>query len=193
MAQFLRRNGLSVAILCAALLAFSAASASAQSINRSFAELQKQVNVGQSVTVTDAGGNKVAGRIVDLSPGSLTLLVDRQPRTFAETQVQRVQQRRFDSLANGTLIGAGVGAGVGLAFVIYWLVVDPNECTGSPCWSDMLAPTILGTLTGLGIDAAIKANVTLYQSSTSPPSARFASPVLLVTRAGRGAGLTIRF
>ena len=38
----------------------------------------------------------------------------------------RPHSRQPDSLLNGILIGAGVGAIPG----IYWLIADPNQCTG---------------------------------------------------------------
>ena len=193
MAQSLWRDGLSVLILCCAMLIFDAGGASAQSISHSFTELEKQVAVGESITVTDETGHELAGKISELSPISLTLLVDRKPWTLSENQVRRVQQRRFDSLANGVLIGGGVGAAVGLASVIYWWIADPNECGGGPCMQDMLGPTIIGGLVGLGVDAAIKTNRTVYQSPSSRRSMQSLSTVLLVAPGRKGAGLMIRF
>jgi hypothetical protein len=193
MAQPLWRDGLSVLILCAATLVFDAAGASAQSVSRSFTDLERQLAVGESITVTDETGHELAGKISELSPTSLTLLVDRQPRTFSENQVRRVQQRRFDSLWNGVLIGGGVGAAVGLASVIYWLIADPNECRGGPCMQDMLGPTIIGSLVGVGVDVAIKTNLTVYQSPSSRRSMQSRTAVLLVAQGRKGAGLTIRF
>jgi hypothetical protein len=125
------------------------------------------------------------------------LLVAGQPRTFAEDQVGRVQQRRFDSLWNGLLIGAGVAAAAGLAYVTYWWIADPNECDG-PCMEDMLFPTVMGTLVGLGIDAAIKTNVTLYDVSASThDNSRLTSSLSSGLRLARARGVvtnvTLRF
>jgi len=44
----------------------------------------------------------------------------------AAAQPPAATSRQPDSLLNGILIGAGVGAIPG----IYWLIADPNECTG---------------------------------------------------------------
>ena len=50
----------------------------------------------------------------------------RPRRAQAAAQPPPATSRQADSPLNGILIGAGVGAIPG----IYWLVVDPNECTG---------------------------------------------------------------
>jgi hypothetical protein len=48
------------------------------------AELAQILPVGQTVTVTDAAGSDITGRVTGLSPTSLTLAVESAARTFAE-------------------------------------------------------------------------------------------------------------
>jgi hypothetical protein len=63
---------------------------------------------------------------------------------------------------------------------------------------DMLFPTVMGTLVGLGIDAAIKTNVTLYDVSASThDNSRLTSSLSSGLRLARARGVvtnvTLRF
>ena len=61
----------------------------------------------------------------------------------AAAQPPTATSREADSPLNGILIGAGFGAIPG----IYWLVVDPNECTGL-CPEDYAAIAVGAVLGG---------------------------------------------
>lgn len=134
----------------------------------SFVELQNRLKVGETIIVTDNGGHDTAGRLSDISPTSLGVRVGRTTRSFSTSEVQRVQRRHADSLVNGLLIGAAVGAGYGL----YWYLKDPNECANKVCGSDLMGGMVVGAVVGLSIDAAIKKNVVLYLAPASRTSAR---------------------
>ena len=47
-------------------------------------------------------------------------------QTTEPPSARRAQPQKRDSIWNGVLIGAAVGAAPG----VYWLMADPNECTG---------------------------------------------------------------
>jgi hypothetical protein len=89
------------------------------------------------------------------------LLVDGAGRRFAISDVARIQKR--DSLKNGTLIGAAVGAIMGL------IAAGISDCPGDPggtCGGLRVATfaTSMGVYTalGAGIDALIRGRTTIY-------------------------------
>ena len=92
-----------------------------------------------------------------------------------------------DSPLNGILIGAGIGAIPG----IYWLVVDPNECTGL-CPEDYAAIAVGAVLGGL-IDRAVTRKVTMYEAGASSSSSRRLLIGPLVGRKRSGVQLALRF
>jgi len=122
----------------------------------------------QTVYVRDSAGVETTGKLLTLSPDSLTLLVDGVERQFDLGQIARIQKR--DSLKNGTIAGAIVGVALGL---ISGGLADcsyqrrNNDCVGFRV--AMLALST-GVYTGLGagIDAMIPGRTTLYSASPKP-------------------------
>jgi hypothetical protein len=93
--------------------------------------------------------------------------------------VRLIHERRPDSLANGALIGLGVGASVGWALA----------CIGDPADAECVALGSLffggiGAGIGVGIDALIPAKKrTVYQVATSSSAARLTiAPVITPRR-----------
>jgi hypothetical protein len=76
----------------------------ASSAVESFETLTERVQPGATVYVTDAASGEVEGRLVRLSPASVTLLVQGTEREFLKNDLREVA-RRGDSLKNGALIG----------------------------------------------------------------------------------------
>ena len=64
--------------------------APAQTIANSFEELQTVLKKGQTVIVTDASGQRVKGKMADVSPSSLVVLIP-EARTFAEGTVTEIR------------------------------------------------------------------------------------------------------
>ena len=105
---------------------------------------------------------------------------DGRTREVRAADVQRVQRRRVGVLV-GTIIGAGVGIGLGLAAASY----AENEAGNAS--SAFLAVFAISTGTGLGIDAAINRNRTVYERNPRITVA----PV--VTPRAAGARVTVTF
>ena len=137
----------------------------------------------QTVFVRDSAGVETTGKLLALSPDSLTLLVDGVDQQFDLGQITRIQKR--DSLKNGTIAGAIVGVAMGLlagglADCSYQR--PGNDCVGFR--AGMLALST-GVYTGLGagIDAMIPGRTTLYAAPShlaSSTSARSSSPLALL-------------
>jgi hypothetical protein len=119
-------------IVAVSLLLLLPCRAGAQQPAHAFSTLSQWIKPGDAVTLTDAKGRLVKGKVTDLSPSSITLTTSNSANgagnagetqldnrlTFPEQTVRRIVRRH--SLWSGALAGAGVayvGAGPGLFFV----------------------------------------------------------------------------
>jgi len=152
-------------ILLGTALAASVSTAQAQGVASNLRELQLLVRPGETVTVTDAQGREVQGRIQTLSP-SLLVLSDRSgPHEWTETDIASIRQRKSDSLGNGALWGLAVGAGV-------TLVVGLSTVEGSDqdwVWLGAAVYGGVGAGIGVGIDAMIRDEYVIFQPPSAPP------------------------
>ena len=153
--------------------------ASAQSPGRPFDELSQILKPGDRLVVvnsTTRGDTK--GRLVDLSPASLVLLLEGTPdarQTFTDSNITQI--RRADPLLNGALMGLQVGLGVGLADValVFLRSEGPifTRC-GGDSRSQFLACSLTMTAAMAGAGAAIGALIdesieeTVYRSPRVP-------------------------
>jgi len=86
--------------------------AAAQQPVDSLADLGIRVTSGDSLRVTVADGTRTGGAFANVSSSTLRLWVGRQVLEIPFTDIREVA-RRGDSLRNGFLIGAGIGAFLG--------------------------------------------------------------------------------
>jgi hypothetical protein len=100
-------------------------------------------------------GEEMAGHLLDLGPSGITLLVDGVRREVPLESVLRVQTRG-DSLWNGTLIGAAIGA------VVFALVASEY---GDAVYPGALLGTALYASLGASVDALIPGRTTLYRKT----------------------------
>ena len=121
--------------------------APAQTVANSFEELRRVLKNGQTVVVTDSSGQQTRGKVADVSPSSLVVLVP-ETRTFAEGTVSEI--RGPDPLRNGALTGLGAGAGAGLAMVAA-MCADGPDC--GPSFQVVGIAAGIGAAIGAGIDA----------------------------------------
>jgi len=174
-----------IAWIGAAAVAAPQAAAQPPATTSTWAALADRLPVGDHVYVTDAAGTTTAGTLTAVTGEALELNVGASIRSLAAAHVRRIQSRQADSPLNGILIGAGVGAIPG----IYWLVADPNECTGL-CPEEWAAIAVGAVVGGL-IDATRK--VTVYEAGASSSSSRRLLIGPLVGRKRSGAQLALRF
>jgi hypothetical protein len=127
------------------------------------------------VFVQEASGVETRGKLLALSPESVTILVDRESRRFDLATVTRVQRR--DSLRNGTIIGAVVGVVMG---AISSGLADCSYDHGGGCAGFRLGMVALSTGVyaglGAGIDALIPGRTTIYSASAPSSHARLPRP-----------------
>jgi hypothetical protein len=144
-----------------ALLMVGAGAARAQ-VPSSFDELRARgvLDVGDTVTVEDAAGRKVRGKVDSFDAGTLTLRAESvgglSEHVFAESEVTRIR-RGTKALVKSTLIGAGVALGVtvGGAAAAYGANEGGGVCGGCVVqWSAYTVPVGagVGALVGFVID-----------------------------------------
>jgi hypothetical protein len=153
----------------------------------SLADAVARVPIGDVVHVTDTTGATLKGKLAAIADDAVQLKVRAEVRSVATTDVRRVQWQQPDSPLTGVLIGAAIGAAPG----IYWLIADPNECTGL-CPEDY-ALIAVGAAIGGVIDRAITRKVTVYAAEA--PSGRAMNVRIgpLVARDRKGVRVSVRF
>jgi hypothetical protein len=159
------RRVIAVVTMLAAAHGFGSFTAFAQAPDTTFDELRSHLEAGDRVTVTGDEQQPISGRLEALSPSSLRLLVDGRPRDIALREVLRVERRTRDSILNGVLIGAAIGAAL---FLKYY---SENALCQGGCQftSGALGMVGMGAGAGAGIDALIVRRETLFQRP--PPAA----------------------
>jgi hypothetical protein len=185
-----RRCRLLVLTLIAWRLA--AAGASAQAPDQppgtpSLAAVESRVPIGGLIEVTDSTGDTIKGRLAAATDAAVQLYVRGELRSVAASGVHRVQWRQPDSPLTGVLIGAAIGAIPG----VYWLIADPNECTGM-CPEEYAAIAIGAGIGGL-IDFAIARKVTVYAAAPAGSGAKRVTVGPLVSADRRGVRVGLRF
>jgi hypothetical protein len=131
--------------------------------------------VEEVVVTQSASGEELRGRLVELSPTTLAMLVNGRRIDLPLESVIRIDVRN-DSLKNGTAIGASImGSLTALGCAL-------GEGPGSQCATALVLNTGIGALMGAGIDALHKGRTTIY----SKPAAVAIAPE------GRGGRLSFR-
>jgi hypothetical protein len=165
-------------------------SAEAQAVEQaaSFEQLQMLVRPGDEITVIDDNGTNLRGTLTSLSSSSLQLVIGRAQRTFEQSQVRTIRQRRGDSLANGAWTGLAVG--MVIPAIALLALHDECYCTAAEVAGVLGAYGGLGAGIGVGIDALVRRTKTIYSAPTAAGRVRL-TPTL--TRDGTAMSVTIRF
>jgi hypothetical protein len=162
---------LASSVLILAFGAFGESPALAQTRAASLDDLRRELAAGDFITITPETGQPIEGRLIRFGNEDLDirLVNQRAPRgsprevTIALKTIQSLQ-RPPDSTRNGTLIGAGIGAGAGGAMFVTAMAIDANEM-------DEWAPLYLGfAAICTGVGALIG---WIIDDATSKPHIRF--------------------
>jgi hypothetical protein len=149
--------------LIAAGLLLSVGQAQAQDTD--FAGLSDELRANDSVDVSFEDRMIVRGRVLNLSVDAMTLRTGELTRDLKANQVTRVQRRR-----NGILLGAVIGAAVGVPFGLALKSYAHNE--GGSEGLAVLMPIGVGLGAGIGIDALLVKPRTIYERQTAPTMRR---------------------
>jgi hypothetical protein len=166
--------------------------ASAQQVS-SFQQLQLLVKPGDKITVVSPSTLKTTvGKIKQLTPSELRLTSGGVEQQFSEQDVLEIRQRRSDSLGNGAIWGAAIlGGGTAL---IFGIACSVDRCANEDVpllVGGVLIYTGIGAGVGVGIDAMIKGNQTVYRNPnrTAYAPGLHVAPVL----SGRRKGVAVSF
>lgn len=132
--------------------------------------IRDRVKEGQKVSITDEDGREFTGRISSLTAD--TLIVERGALRAGVPYQQVVKiDRPRDTLANGALIGFGVGAAAGFLAML----AEDNRACDPAAWFDCSDPGAggyaavtlvgggLGTAIGVAVDALIRRDRHIYR------------------------------
>jgi hypothetical protein len=120
-----------------------------------FTALQTTLKPADKVTLTTVGGDKIKGKMLEVSADRIVLQLKGGPRSVDAAQIQKVQKRK-----NGVLLGALIGVGSMIPVSIGVSTYSYNEGGGAAV---AFIPIAVGLGAGIGIDAAIGSNKTLYE------------------------------
>ena len=151
-----KREQRALAATAAALL-IGVATSEAQNPNDAQSVIDHKANVGNRLTITTTDGTEVKGRLLRLDGEHLVLQHETGERSFRYTEIDRVRRRK-----NGVLLGALIGFGAGAA--IGWPVAQLSSNEGGSR-SDGVWIALAGLGAGVGIDALLGSNPTIYRSS----------------------------
>lgn len=134
------------------------------------ADIRTRVKEGQKVSITDTQGQEFNGKIGSMTPEGLSILGGRSRADIPYSQIVRID-RPHDGLANGALIGFGIGAGFGFLA----LAAEDARACDPGVWFDCSDPNAggyaavtliaggLGAALGVGIDALIRRDRGIYR------------------------------
>jgi hypothetical protein len=144
---------LAPAVLLASLFASPAAAQEADSFD------EIRLSNLPTVYAVDESDRETKGRLVRLTPSSITLLVDGSERTFEAAKLKRLE-KKGDSLRNGALTGAVIGTLLTIAAVSESCPRNVS-CGGAKA---LYAVASIGGWTALGtaIDAALPGRTLLW-------------------------------
>ena len=173
----------------ALLFAGQPALSSAQSVPASFRDLQFLVGPGDRVVVVDANGGKTKGRISELDGSTMSIKSGDGERRFREDDVVVIRQRNHDSVLNGVLIGASVGAGLGLLSELACGAMD-EYCPYTGIVT--IGGAMWGTFAGATIDLLNRTPRDVFRRGADPAS-KSVTVAPLVARRGAGAQVALRW
>jgi hypothetical protein len=174
--------------LAAALCLVFPIAAHAQEVASTLDQLRVLVRPGDNLTVTDAAGLELRGKVFDLSSASLVMETRGQRRNFSADDIRRITQPRHADLGTGARWGFGVGAGFGLLTMASLY----GNCRG--CGTFAIANTVMFGGVGAGIGVGIAASITdqrlIYARPGLPVKVAVAP---LIDRERQGVRVSLRF
>ena len=155
------------AVLAAVMVLVAVGSARAQEPAGSIDQLRVLVKRGDTITVTDTAGHVVKGSIVELSSQAIRLRTGIHEQDVLESEIRTIRQRKDDSLKDGARTGFLVGAIIG--FVGGAFASQEIGFAAYPIFMGIYGS--IGAGMGVGLDAMVTHNQTIYDSAWQPRAA----------------------
>ena len=128
-------------------------------------EIRRRVREGQKIVVVDEQGRELRGRIGELKPDALTLLVGRDRTDVSYDRILRIDRPR-DGVSDGAIKGLTVGVVMGLVAGLAAAGDDSGFLDFDFSEVATIAVPVLGGIgagIGLGLDALIRREPNLYR------------------------------
>jgi hypothetical protein len=150
--------------------------------NQDVARMRDKLKVGDRLTVDVGSGLRVKGKFAGVTNDTLTISTGAGQKALAMPEVTRVQRHR-----RGYLLGAVIGAGVGVACGLALNSLSMNESGEGAGWA-ALGLIGGGAAVGAGIDVLLNIPRTVYRRAPERAS------LVIDARPGRtGVGVAIAF
>ncbi len=150
-------------MLISGIVVVTPISGTAQTVARTFDDLRGTAHRDETVYVTDQTGTTVQGRVIEISPTAITLLVKGASRQWLATDVWWVTQRRRHA-GRGAVLGLALGGLYGAILAI--TDPEPSGVTGEDVLFVAAFFGGIGTGAGAAIGLAIKTEHVLYAVPT---------------------------
>ena len=141
----------------------------------------ERLQVGRKVAITDEQGDRITGRVTQLTADAITIEHARAARGVPFKQIVRVEE--VDDLKNGMLVGLGIGVAL---FTLEAILARSDGFELTPAGYAVIGSIYagLGAGAGAGIDALVGGNRTIYRRNGSGRVS--VAPTLRPDRAGVG-------
>jgi hypothetical protein len=179
-------------IVVGILLLFAPTPLLAQPPARTLEQLGVLISAGETVWLTDTAGHEITGRLTRIGTDVVEVAVDGRTQTWEAAQLQRVRHRHTDSLLNGVLIGAGIGAAAYGGFAAWWCGDENETCSGGGVAASIALGGAIGAGFGALGDFLVKGKRTVFERASATPSTSVS--VLPVVGPGqKGLWVNVRF
>jgi hypothetical protein len=118
---------------------------------------------GQTVSVENMSGTKTTGTLLQVEAESLSVAVGGTEARLDRDRVRRVTSERRDSVKNGFIMGAVVGAGMAAGSSCH---VRDRKCGNGARAAFIALGAAIWAAIGGSIDSSFSKQVTLYEASS---------------------------
>jgi hypothetical protein len=141
----------------------------AQEPDRRWTELERSQGVTVAIDVSD--GNRLNGTLLRVDADSVLLRDSANEHRIDRGQIRRITSKRRDSLKNGIVTGAIIGAGMAAGSSCY---LRGRKCGTAGRAAFIAFGAALWSLIGASIDASMQKRITLYEVPPTPEQQRTA-------------------
>src|SRR5687768_13339822 len=135
----------------------------AQEPDRHWTELERSQKHTVAIDVSD--GSRVHGTLLRVDAASVLLRDGASEQRIDRRQIRRITSKRRDSLKNGIVTGAIIGAGMAAGSSCY---VGDRKCGKAGRAAFVAFGAALWSAIGAAIDASTQKRMTLYEAPPSP-------------------------
>jgi hypothetical protein len=135
----------------------------AQEPDRRWIELERSQGLTVEIDVTD--GSRFVGTLLRVEPHSLVLRGSVDDQRIERGRIRRITSTRRDSLKNGIVTGAVIGAGMAAGSSCY---VGDRKCGKTGRIAFVAFGAALWSAIGAAIDSSFEKRMTLYEAPANP-------------------------